>query len=179
MNIAFAVKKCVQQPVGAGLGAALVLLACSASAKDTSWPTVEQERLIATECVTLLEDARTRHALQMVKVLVQSQGMQLVLQACPYVRTHPGTLQQVLDVRVRVVDSETAAHFVRGPLADGEEVDMGDVHLGLPEYVTAQEPDVAPDVQFNRGWLAAVMQGRGWQAVPGHWWAFVPAPSTK
>ena len=66
MNIAFAVKKCVQQPFGAGLGAALVLLACSASAKDTSWPTVEQERFIATECVTLLEHARTRHALQMV-----------------------------------------------------------------------------------------------------------------
>lgn len=155
------------------------MLACNASATDSSLPTVAQERFIAAECAALLEQTGRQRALQVVKVLVQSQGMRLVMQACPYVRTQPGTVQQVLDVRVLVVDSETAANFVRGPLADGEEVDMGDVHLGLPEEVAAQEPDVSPDVQFNRGWLAAVMQGRGWQAVPGHWWAFVPDHAKK
>ncbi len=106
----------------------------------------------------------------MVKVLVQSQGMQLVLQACPYVRTHPGTLQQVLDVRVRVVDSETAAHFVRGPLADGEEVDMGDVHLGFARGGGGPGARCGPRCAIQPG-LAGRGDARAWLA--GSAWALV------
>ena len=169
----------MKQQVGAGLGAALLVWAFGASAKDSSMPTTAQERVITKECAALLEQAGVLRNLQMAKVLVQSQGMRLVMQACPYVRTQPGEVQQVLDVRVLVVDSETAANFVRGPLGDGEEVDMGDVHLGLPEEVAVAESDISPDVQYNREWLSKLMQGRGWRAVTGHWWAFIPGLDKK
>lgn len=142
-------------------------------------PSAHEQPFIAAECAPLFHQARRQHPFQLAKMLVQSQGMRLVVQACPYVRTTSGGMQQVLDVRVRVVDSDTASQFVRGPLADGEEVDMGGTHFALPSLsqaaAAAPEEDVSPDVQFNRNWLAGVMQQRGWQVVPMYWWAFVPA----
>lgn len=51
--------------------------------------------------------------------------MHLVLQDCPFVRVAEAQMAQVLDIRVEVLDSEIAARYVRGPLADGEPVDMG------------------------------------------------------
>lgn len=121
--------------------------------------------------------------MQLVRAQLLSQGMTLVVQACPFVRVGAKTMQQVVDVRVVVTHSDVAADFVRGPLADGEELDMGSVHLSPPSVVqggggnaiSTDPEDVSPDVLYNREWLQKVMKDRGLQAVHGHWWAFVPA----
>lgn len=169
MNIALAVNSYIKPQVGIGLIFCLAM-GGNAVARDHSLPTPTEAQQIVADCRPLFGQAKAWRAFETVKVLVQSQGMRLVVQACPFVRTGFGTMQQVLDVRVQIADSETAAQFVRGPLADGEEVDMGDVHV----LASALEDDISPDVQFNREWLVGVMQKRGLQAVDGHWWAFVP-----
>ena len=174
MKITWAVWQCMRLRVGWGFLGVLTL-AGSAIAQGHVVPTHVDERQIAQECAPLLDQAGARRALHMSKVLLQSQGMRLVVQACPFVRVGVGDMQQVLDVRVQISDSDTAAQFVRGPLADGEEVDMGDVHIEEPE----PEDEVSPDVQFNRAWLAGVMQKRGLKPVGGHWWAFVPSAAAK
>lgn len=135
----------------------------------------DEERQAVQDCAVLLQSAHVHRALQLVKVQLQSQGLKLQLQGCPFVRTGTQQMQQVLDIRVWVVDSDVAANFVRGPLADKEPVDMGDVQLALPASTPgapAQLQDVSPDVLFNRNWLASVMQAQGLNSVRGHWWAF-------
>ena len=182
MNIAFAMSKRVKQQVGKALLVSLTMVS-SALAEGGKLPASAQERLIEAECQLLMDAPHARRALQMAKVMIQSQGMRLVVDGCPYVHTSAGHMQQVMDVHVLVVDSETASNFVRGPLADGEEVDMGAAHIPPPAAFSAAlqdtsggaTEDVSPDVEFNRSWLAGVMRGRGWVPVPGHWWAFVPA----
>jgi len=182
MNVAFAMKKCVKQQVGFGLLAALVC-GCSAWATDRTLPSPAEQQHIEADCAPFLAQSGVRRAVQMSRVLVQSQGMQLIVQGCPFVRVSAGTMQQVIDVRVFVVDSETAANFVRGPLADGEEVDMGPVQLSKSgtdvAVVVEEDEDISPDVQFNRQWLAQLMQARGLQPIHGHWWAFAPVPTSK
>lgn len=166
-------------------------LGTPAWARDSIEPTREEEKFIATECSPVLGPAYARRAMQLVRVQLLAQGMKLVVQACPFVRVPGGQMRQVVDVRVVVKNSDVATHFVRGPLADDEAVDMGDVHLGQPAWASGLQPvkstgaaeegeegdDVSPDVLFNRQWLAGLMQHRGLQAVPGHWWAFEPVPS--
>ena len=171
----------VKWSVSAGL-CLLLQTALPLQAKDRP-PSIEEEQpSILTECSPLLEPLAARRALQLVRAQLQAQGMQLVVQACPFVRVGVATMQQVVDVRVLVANSDVAANFVRGPLADGEEVDMGGVHLAAPSLAqgmvktaTALQEDVSPDVLFNRQWLIHVMKNRGLQAVDGHWWAFVPS----
>lgn len=138
----------------------------------------QETRELATECASMLQRSQLQRAFHLVSIQLQSQGLRLKAQGCPFVRTSSGQMQQVLDVRVWVVDSDVAVNFVRGPLADGEEVDMGDVQLSLPSLgsglTKVTQQDVSPDVLFNREWLARVMAAQGLQAVDGHWWAFVP-----
>ena len=178
MNIASIVRNCVKWPLAATLWLTL-LLSAPVLARDSTIPTLEEEKQIATDCASLLDQANSRRVLQIVRAQLHAQGMRLVTQGCPFVRTSAGNMQQVLDVRVQVTDSDAAAHFVRGPLADGEEVDMGAVHLGIPSQAqglgAGQEEEASPDVLFNRQWLAGVMKARGLQTVQDHWWAFVPA----
>ena len=174
MNISFAVWQRMKPQVGWSLLGALIFVS-HAQAQTHAIPTPAEERQITQDCTALFSKNGSWRAVQMAKVLVQSQGMRLVIQACPFVRVGFGDMRQVLDVRVQVADSDTAAQFVRGPLADGEEVDMGDVHI--VDAVPAE--DVSPDVQFNRAWLAGVMHKRGLIPVSGYWWAFVPTAQVK
>ena len=158
------------------LGLCVLCWAGGAGAQVALLP--EEERQAVQDCAVLLRPAHVHRSLQLVKVQLQSQGLRLQLQGCPFVRTGASQMQQVLDVRVWVVDSDAAAHFVRGPLADTEPVDMGDVQLGQPvstQGVAIATQDVSPDVLFNRHWLASVMQAQGFQNVRWHWWAFLPA----
>lgn len=172
----------MKQRVGNVLLAALTV-AWSYWATASNLPSPVEQSHIEEDCAPLWNQAGVRRAMQVARVLVQSQGMQLIVQGCPFLRVSAGTMQQVLDVRILVVDSETAANFVRGPLADGEEVDMGPVVLSKtelkPPVAADEEEDISPDVQFNRQWLAQLMQARGWQAIPGQWWAFAPKVPRK
>ena len=154
-----------------------------ACASDLIAP-AETATSLAADCTPWLETAPARRGLQLVRAQLQAQGMHLVVQACPFVRLRPGEMHQVMDVRVVVLDSEMASQFVRGPLADGEDVDMGGRHpLMQPQTdgVVPEEPDedVSPDVLFNREWLGALLQSRGFKPVQGHWWAFMPPTERK
>ena len=126
------------------------------------------------ECAGLLQRAPAPRNWQLLRTQLQAQGLQLQLQGCPHVRLAPRRMQQVLDVRVLVVQADVAADWVRGPLADGEEVDMGAAPAASAQGMPAE--DLSPDVQFNRQWLAQWMQRHGFAPVAGHWWAFVPTP---
>lgn len=119
--------------------------------------------------------AGQRARLEAVQARLAHQGMALRVLGCPQLASGAG--QQVLAVAVLVVDGERAARTVRGPLADGELLDMGSMpglaqRVGIP--ATPSEPALSPDVQFNRAWLGALMGREGLRAVPGAWWAFVP-----
>lgn len=141
----------------------------------------EDEKELAAECASMLQRSNLRRAFHLVSTQMQSQGLRLKVQGCPFVRVGSDKMQQVLDVRVWVADSDVAVNFVRGPLEDGQEVDMGDVQLALPQgphsLTKVAQQDVSPDVVFNREWLARVMAAQGLQTVAGHWWAFVPVHS--
>lgn len=166
----------MKSPVSAALLGVWLLAGASVQAEDII--TAAEERQAVQECALLLERPQAQHALQTVKVQLQSQGLKLQTVGCPFVRVRGGKMQQVMEVRVWVTDSDSAAYFVRGPLADGETVDMGDVQLAQMAASagdTARVEDLSPDVLFNRQWLSSVMQARGFSAVEGHWWAFVPS----
>lgn len=65
-------------------------------------------------------------------------------------------------VRVVVVDSLKASEVLRGPLADGEALETLNHEPGnnAMQALTGTEgvgPDVAPDVHFNRRWLASAL----------------------
>lgn len=81
-------------------------------------------------------------------------------------------------VRVVVVDGLRASKLVRGPLADGGEVDMG-----TPAGVVAPaSKDFSPDVHHNRQWLRSLMARHQFDNLPDAWWHYtqrgVPAPAS-
>lgn len=82
-------------------------------------------------------------------------------------------------VQVRVVDGLKASKVVRGPLADGHEVDMGTPagvrHAGARTGASG----FSPDVQHNRQWLAAVMQRHQFDNLPDAWWLFAQRGSSQ
>lgn len=75
-------------------------------------------------------------------------------------------------VQVQVVDGFKAIKVVRGPLADGHEVDMG-TPAGVA--LAAAQPSAdgfSPDVQHNRSWLRALMARHRFDNLPDAWWHF-------
>jgi D-alanyl-D-alanine dipeptidase len=85
-------------------------------------------------------------------------------------------------VQVRVVNGFQASKVVRGPLADGHDVDMGTpagVELaGAP----VDAAGFSPDVQFNRQWLRSLMAQHQFNNLPDAWWRYAlkgSAPSSR
>ena len=72
-------------------------------------------------------------------------------------------------VQVIVVDGMRASKVVRGPLADGGEVDMGTPSGVLP---VAAAQDFSPDVHHNRQWLRALMERHQFVNLPDAWWHY-------
>jgi len=72
-------------------------------------------------------------------------------------------------VQVIVVDGLRASKVVRGPLADGAEVDMG-----TPSGVVAAAApqDFSPDVHHNRRWLRTLMARHQFDNLPDAWWHY-------
>lgn len=77
-----------------------------------------------------------------------------------------------VDLTVLVVDGARASRSVRGPLADGQEVDMGTPFDLFDERSHTDNAEQSPDVQYNRRWLRSLMQRHGWRNLPEEWWHF-------
>ncbi|MFT4243308.1 MAG: M15 family metallopeptidase [Acidovorax sp.] len=131
--------------------AALVLLAAGAQA---AWP--------GTGCAA--DTPAARAALQAVAEELKAQGMAFSA-AC-------GAATGAWTVQVRVVDGLRASKVVRGPLADGESVDMG-TPPGVALAGAARGADgFSPDVRHNREWLRGVMARHQFDNLPGAWWHY-------
>lgn len=160
----------VQTMVKAGLGGlALGLVGCgvlppSGAAQAAVWTPA----LVQGACRDMVGE---QGRLQAVQAAMARQALALRVHDCPQLAQADGA--QVIAVTVIVLDGERAADAVRGPLADGEAVDMGSAS---PAAVPAPADDetLSPDVQHNRAWLRAAMAAQGFQPVAGYWWAFVP-----
>ncbi|NMM80548.1 hypothetical protein B2J86_06325, partial [Acidovorax sp. SRB_14] len=116
-------------------------------------------------------------ALQSAQEELRAQGLSLKVLGCDGFPnalpersdTAPGT---AVDLTLVVVRAQRASAAVRGPLAEGEEVDMGTPfgRLGAPAHT--DHPALAPDVQHNRRWLRALLQRHGFRNLPQAWWHY-------
>lgn len=105
-----------------------------------------------------------RAALQRVADELKAHGLQLQAScAAP----GPGWVVQVL-----VVDGVKASKIVRGPLADGQGVDMGTPAGVVQAGAGAAGSGFSPDVQFNRQWLRATMARHQFDNAADAWWRF-------
>lgn len=73
-------------------------------------------------------------------------------------------------VQLLVLDSDRASQVLRGPLADGEPVDMGD------SPGTAALAELSPDVLHNRRWLRAALLRHRFQPLSADGRHYSPAP---
>lgn len=177
--------------VGGGVGLlALALAGCAAL--PPQGVAGQGESPAAAEIASVLSQAQCRGLagqrahLQAVHATLAREGMALRVLGCPQLASSAkaDADRQVLAVAVLVVDGVRAAKTVRGPLADGELLDMGSAAPqsapGRAQRVRAaalvQPPDdaLSPDVLYNRAWLRTLMGREGLRAVPDRWWAFVP-----
>lgn len=112
------------------------------------------------------ETQATRAALQGITQELQTQGLGFRA-TCKVGAQRSGWV-----VQVRVVDGMKASKVVRGPLADGHDVDMG-TPPGV-ELAGAQPgaQGFSPDVQHNRDWLRSLMARHQFDNLPDAWWHF-------
>ena len=75
-------------------------------------------------------------------------------------------------VQVQVVDGTKAHKVVRGPLADGQAVDMGTPAGAARSKAAAGATGFSPDVHHNRQWLRALMARHQFDNLPDAWWHF-------
>jgi len=153
---------------------AFLLAACSGS-PHAAVPQPPAAQGAAVAAIAQCNGAAAAHgALQRVAQELQGQGLALHA-SCP--ATGTGWV-----VQVRVVDGMKASKVVRGPLADGHEVDMGTpagVNLAGAQPVAA---GFSPDVRFNREWLRATMARHQFENASDAWWRFAQrgaAPSAS
>jgi D-alanyl-D-alanine dipeptidase len=107
---------------------------------------------------------RLRAAVERVRSELQAQGLAL--------KTSCQASQGDLAVRVEVVDGLRASKVLRGPLADGEAVDMGTPAGVSGANAASHHTDLSPDVQHNRQWLRALMARHQFDNLPDAWWRF-------
>lgn len=132
-----------------------------------------------------LPDPAVADRLEQLQRELEPLGLESRLQGCVSLAgSEPGPAL-VLDAWV--TDGRKAMAVVRGPLADGEALDLGleaGLHAAGPQKAGLQKvglrpmPDdqVSPDVQFNRRWWQGRLGAYGLQAVPGQVRTFVPKP---
>ncbi len=77
-----------------------------------------------------------------------------------------------VDLTAVVVNAQRASKTVRGPLADGVDVDMGTPFDWFGVQSHTDNPALAPDVQDNRRWLRALLQRHGFRNLPEEWWHY-------
>lgn len=149
---------------------ALMLAACvhspQAAVPSAAEPWAGNSMSAPTASAGCSDTAATRSALQGITQELQTQGLGFRA-TCQSIQNRSGWV-----VQVRVVDGVKASKVVRGPLADGHDVDMG-TPPGV-ELAGAQPgaQGFSPDVQHNRGWLRSVMARHQFENLPNAWWHF-------
>lgn len=108
---------------------------------------------------------RLRAAVARVRSELQTQGLALKASCL--------ASSGALVVQVDVVDGLRASQVVRGPLADGEAVDMGTPAGVSSAKAASHSADLSPDVQHNRQWLRALMARHQFDNLSDAWWRFV------
>ncbi|WP_026437886.1 M15 family metallopeptidase [Acidovorax sp. JHL-9] len=107
---------------------------------------------------------RLRAALASARSELQDQGLVL--------KTACQASHGALAVQVEVANGLLASKVVRGPLAEGEAVDMG-TPAGVGSAAAASHStDFSPDVQHNRQWLRAFMARHQLDNLPDAWWRY-------
>ena len=81
-----------------------------------------------------------------------------------------------VDLTIVVLNARLAGQSVRGPLAEGTEVDMGTPFdwFGTPSHT--EDKSQSPDIQHNRYWLRALLQRHGFRNLPEEWWHYTLQP---
>ena len=137
-----------------------------------------------------LPDPAVGDRLEQLQRELEPLGLEPRLQGCVSLAGSEPRPALVLDAWV--TDGRKAMAVVRGPLADGEALDLGleagpqtaglqaagPQKAGLQKVGLRPMPDdqVSPDVQFNRRWWQGRLGAYGLQAVPGQVRTFVPTP---
>ncbi|MDH2231865.1 hypothetical protein N5K37_18355 [Delftia tsuruhatensis] len=127
-----------------------------------------------------LPDPAVADRLEQLQRELEPLGLEPRLQGCVSLAGPEPRPALVLDAWV--TDGRKAMAVVRGPLADGEALDLGleagQQKAGLQKVGLRPMPDdqVSPDVQFNRRWWQGRLGAYGLQAVPGQVRTFVPTP---
>ncbi|WP_255593417.1 M15 family metallopeptidase [Acidovorax sp. sic0104] len=149
---------------------AVLLAACvhspQAAVQTTAEPLVSKTAAAEAPARGCAETPASRSALQGIAQELKAQGLAFRA-SCQVVQSRSGWV-----VQVRVVDGMKASQVVRGPLADGHDVDMG-TPPGV-ELAGAQlgAQGFSPDVQHNRDWLRGLMARHQFDNLPTAWWHF-------
>ena len=77
-----------------------------------------------------------------------------------------------VDLTLLVVNAQRASRALRGPLAEGEAVDMGTPFDWFGAQSHTDATTLAPDVQYNRDWLRTLLQRHGFRNLPEEWWHY-------
>ncbi|AVP56985.1 D-Ala-D-Ala dipeptidase [Pulveribacter suum] len=103
---------------------------------------------------------------------LQPLGLQLRVHACYPAEPAASQGQGAVDLALVVLDGVRAREALAGPLADGQDLDLG-TPVGLVDPLSATgSGELAPDVQRNRQWLLQLMQRHGWRNQPQQWWHY-------
>ncbi|MFN3436417.1 MAG: M15 family metallopeptidase [Acidovorax sp.] len=151
---------------GGAVVVALLLAACAHSPKAAvATPGVDEVQAVSISSASgCRETPVARAALQNITQELRAQGMAL--------KAHCQVASGGWVVQVQVTDGAKASTVVRGPLADGHDVDMGTpAGVQLAGAPTAAG-GFSPDVQHNRQWLHAVMARHQFDNLPDAWWHF-------
>ncbi|MCW5238295.1 M15 family metallopeptidase [Verminephrobacter eiseniae] len=162
------------------LALAALLAACGHSPPQTALPPPGPGRPVSTEPAPGLAGCRqtpaARAALQGVALELQARGLALQVR-CQEGNGGDGSSV----VQLRVLDGIQARAVLRGPLADGQAVDMGTPCGMASAGAAVTAGGFSPDVQYNRQWLRALMARHQFDNLPDAWWHFAyragaPAP---
>src|SRR6218665_3587442 len=156
------------------LALAALLAACSHSPPQTALPPPGPGRPVSTEPAPGLAGCRqppaARAAVQGVALELQARGLAL------QVRCQEGSGGSGGNggnggngssvVQLRVLDGIQARAVLRGPLADGQAVDMGTPCGVASPGAAVTAGGFSPDVQYNRQWLRALMARHQFDNLP-------------
>ena len=81
-----------------------------------------------------------------------------------------------VDLTAVVLNAQLASEIVRGPLAEGMDVDMGTSFDWFGMQSHTDNPTLSPDVQHNRRWLRTLLQRHGFHNLPEEWWHYTLQP---